>query len=325
MRINRKRISKLCRGLNILQDTHDHEVMDIMDINLTVHRGILSSAAQPVLKKSPCVVIQKICCVSTGLPSLCPHFAEMAGVRGEVHEEQDLPKEQVVPEVEGCDDTQLNLMDELDVGPRTDSPGGNHSDTNERDPDDIPPGSAMVDLSPASRMALKKSRQKRVSALNRVGDMMLRQSSREHLAMMEHVSRQHGEILAEMRAAREEDIIQSKAICSLFRETMTAIVGMSTSVTRVPERTQAPDTQPISEINLPNLATGVIISTDLSDNCDLETVGGVEIHALLDMDEPQREPVPLPNFPISTSPPNGPPVHVERPKRIIKKKKILSR
>ncbi|KAL8220527.1 UNVERIFIED_CONTAM: hypothetical protein K2H54_048773 [Gekko kuhli] len=120
--------------------------------------------------------------------------------------------------------------------------------------------------------------------------------------MIEHADRQHGELMAEMRAAREEDRNQSQAICSLFRETMAAM-DLRSPCLKLLYKTLPRD------------------SADLIDTTELETGGGAEIHALLDMEEPHREQGPLPTFPIPQSPVTGPPVQKTDPKHIIKKRK----
>ncbi|KAL8177984.1 UNVERIFIED_CONTAM: hypothetical protein K2H54_024811 [Gekko kuhli] len=244
--------------------------------------------------------------------------ADRARKEGEACEDPEVQTENVGHDLEDSDETQLDFLDEPET--MAASPGGNPSDTNERDPETIPLGSAMVDLSPASRMALKKARKKRVSALNRVGDLMIRHSARDHRNMIEHDDRQHGELLAEMCAAREEVRNQSQAICSLFRETMAAIVGMAASTMRAPEGTPAPPPQCMAERTLPNLSTGVVLSADVIDTVELENGGAVEIHALLDMEEPNREQWPLLIISIPQSPVAGPPLEETRPKRVIKKR-----
>lgn len=85
----------------------------------------------------------------------------------------------------------------------------------------------MSDLSPSSRLALMRAKKKKVSTVQRVGEEMMRQTSREHRAMLKASNEEHREFMSEMRAAREEERQSNQAMCSLFREALSMLSEMS--------------------------------------------------------------------------------------------------
>lgn len=112
-------------------------------------------------------------------------------------------------------------------------------------PSDIPPGVTLADLSPSSRLALQRAKRKRVSAIQRVGEMMLQQSSREHRAMLEAGRKESELFLQEMRAARKQEKEGTDTMCSLFREALTTLKDISRAMMQswsgaAQERAQGP-------------------------------------------------------------------------------------
>lgn len=91
----------------------------------------------------------------------------------------------------------------------------------------IPPGITLADLSPASRLTLQRAKRKRVSAIQRVGDMMLQQSTREHRAILEAGRKEHKEFMEEIRAARQQEKEGTDTVCSLFRDSLAILKDMS--------------------------------------------------------------------------------------------------
>ncbi|KAL8221176.1 UNVERIFIED_CONTAM: hypothetical protein K2H54_060565 [Gekko kuhli] len=72
----------------------------------------------------------------------------------------------------------------------------------DRDPEELPPDVTMADLTAGERSALTKSRKKRVSALQSVGELIATQAREEHREAMRADERRYQEFLREMRCAR---------------------------------------------------------------------------------------------------------------------------
>ncbi|KAL8182874.1 UNVERIFIED_CONTAM: hypothetical protein K2H54_005112 [Gekko kuhli] len=75
----------------------------------------------------------------------------------------------------------------------------------DRDPDDLPPDVNMADLTAGERAALTKARKKRVSALQRVGELLAARAWEDQREARREDWRDLQELLAELRAAQQED------------------------------------------------------------------------------------------------------------------------
>ncbi|KAL8221074.1 UNVERIFIED_CONTAM: hypothetical protein K2H54_058504 [Gekko kuhli] len=78
-------------------------------------------------------------------------------------------------------------------------------ESRDRDPEELPPDVAMADLTAGERSALTKSRKKRVSALQSVGELIATQAWEEHREAMRADERRYQEFLREMRSARQAE------------------------------------------------------------------------------------------------------------------------
>ncbi|KAL8163011.1 UNVERIFIED_CONTAM: hypothetical protein K2H54_002345 [Gekko kuhli] len=78
-------------------------------------------------------------------------------------------------------------------------------ESRDRDPEELPPDVAMADLTAGERSALTKSRKKRVSALQSVGELIATQAREEHREAMRADERRYQEFLREMRSARQAE------------------------------------------------------------------------------------------------------------------------
>ncbi|KAL8221899.1 UNVERIFIED_CONTAM: hypothetical protein K2H54_074631 [Gekko kuhli] len=78
-------------------------------------------------------------------------------------------------------------------------------ESRDRDPEELPPDVAMADLTAGERSALTKSRKKRVSALQSVGELIVTQAREEHREAMRADERRYQEFMLEMRSARQAE------------------------------------------------------------------------------------------------------------------------
>ncbi|KAL8197620.1 UNVERIFIED_CONTAM: hypothetical protein K2H54_034547 [Gekko kuhli] len=78
-------------------------------------------------------------------------------------------------------------------------------ESRDRDPEELPPDVAMADLTAGERSALTKSRKKRVSALQSVGELIATQAREEHREAMRADERRYQEFMLEMRSARQAE------------------------------------------------------------------------------------------------------------------------
>ncbi|KAL8220759.1 UNVERIFIED_CONTAM: hypothetical protein K2H54_054348, partial [Gekko kuhli] len=78
-------------------------------------------------------------------------------------------------------------------------------ESRDRDPEELPPDVAMADLTAGERSALTKSRKKRVSALQSVGELIATQAREEHREAMRADERRYQEFMREMRSARQAE------------------------------------------------------------------------------------------------------------------------
>lgn len=100
---------------------------------------------------------------------------------------------------------------------------------------DIPPGVALSDLSP-SRLAVREEKQTKVSAIQCVGEQMLRQSAKEHKEMMEASQREHSQLLQVLNTAQDREDATNQSILGLFREALGTLSEMSRSMSVSRER-----------------------------------------------------------------------------------------
>ncbi|XP_060096866.1 uncharacterized protein LOC132573377 [Heteronotia binoei] len=114
----------------------------------------------------------------------------------------------------------------------------------ERDPDRIPPGAIMAELSPKSRLALIKARHKKVSAIQRVGETLATQISKENALMLEAGRAEHQEFMAEMRASREAEMAARQEERAA-RESNSALVLAAVNCLRDLSNTMVPLAQAI--------------------------------------------------------------------------------
>ncbi|KAL8206793.1 UNVERIFIED_CONTAM: hypothetical protein K2H54_025738 [Gekko kuhli] len=70
---------------------------------------------------------------------------------------------------------------------------------------ELPPDVYMADLTAGEKAAFTKAREKRVSALQTVGELLVAQAREEHREAMREDHRNFQEFLTEMRTARQED------------------------------------------------------------------------------------------------------------------------
>lgn len=94
----------------------------------------------------------------------------------------------------------------------------------------------LADLSPSSRLAVREEKRKKVSAIQRVGEQMLRQSSREHREMMEATQREHSQLIQVLNTAQDREDATNHSILGLFREALGALSEMSRSMNASRER-----------------------------------------------------------------------------------------
>lgn len=123
---------------------------------------------------------------------------------------------------------------------------------------DLPPDVVLSDLSPSSQMALHHSRKRKVTAMQRIDELMIWQSRKEHHALMEASSSQHSEFLGVLEMAHAEERLTNHAVCELFREAVGTLSRMSQSMSTVmvaPLSNSGTDLEQISRTDQQNVAS----------------------------------------------------------------------
>ncbi|XP_060094421.1 zinc finger and SCAN domain-containing protein 29-like [Heteronotia binoei] len=107
------------------------------------------------------------------------------------------------------------------------TPSKNSSCGEERDPDNIPPGTLMSELTPRTRLAVMRARKKRVSALQKVGENLAKEASRENRALMQSAREEHQELLEELRASRHAEDVSRESMQGFMKAAATSLSDIS--------------------------------------------------------------------------------------------------
>ncbi|KAL8207020.1 UNVERIFIED_CONTAM: hypothetical protein K2H54_039942 [Gekko kuhli] len=105
----------------------------------------------------------------------------------------------------------------------------------DRDPEELPPDVTMADLTAGERSALTKSRKKRVSALQSVGELIATQAREEHREAMRADERRYQEFLREMRCARQAEENARERMLAAMTESNECTRELNNILTRLVE------------------------------------------------------------------------------------------
>ncbi|KAL8190726.1 UNVERIFIED_CONTAM: hypothetical protein K2H54_059776 [Gekko kuhli] len=105
----------------------------------------------------------------------------------------------------------------------------------DRDPEELPPDVTMADLTAGERSALTKSRKKRVSALQSVGELIATQAREEHREAMRADERRYQEFLREMRCARQAEENSRERMLAAMTESNECTRELNNILTRLVE------------------------------------------------------------------------------------------